>query len=457
MRPGSFGLLALLWPNIAIASPLADSKPMPGLRPRQGTGGTGAATPAATTTTPTTTTPATTAAVETTPITTAAADPTTTVTVTTTQGGGAGGTVTVSSTLFRTVVTTIVVTTTSFETTTVTSSDVATATVTNYVTSTVLAKRSLNVLPAENAPRNVPAQATPAAGELRKHAVIEKRAVVTVTVTVSGTAAADVTVTNVRTSTVVRTTTSNLVRTSTITSVQYNNAETTVTVTSTLVVTSTSIETSAPTTVEVGPTGSGVQTATETSGSSSTGSADSGSSDSGGLSTGAKAGIGAAVGVVGLAALLGLGWWVYRRRKANRPSAADLADMRAYDPNGPSLNNDMRESGVGGTPTQRRDPPLRKSSQLSPPTQSVSPMSNQSVSPAATGHASPYARPPAGGATELGGTRILPAEMGGDEVAEMGDGQPKPRTPPPRGPRPGAAFQSGPVSDVYEMPTEKYR
>ncbi|KAK1837439.1 hypothetical protein CCHR01_19939, partial [Colletotrichum chrysophilum] len=304
------------------------------------------------------------------------------------------------------------------------------------------------------------AQITPAA-DLRKHAVIEKRAIVTVFVTVTGTAGADATVTNVRTSTVVRTTTSNLVQTSTIISTLFNNAQTTITVTSTLLVTSTSVDTTSAATVDTGPTTGNIATATD-SGTSATGSSDSGSGD-GGLSTGAKAGIGAGVGVVGLALLLGIGWWLYKRHKANRPSAADLADMRAYDPNGPSYDqgHGMSETGAGlgaaaatTTPTHRRQPVPRKSSQLSPPTQSVSPMSNQTVSPA-NDYGSGYARP-ANGANELGGTRILPPEMGGDEVVEMGDGQPRPQ-PPQQQRQHMTSFQSGPVPDVYEMPAQNYR
>ncbi|KAL0936981.1 uncharacterized protein CTRU02_209197 [Colletotrichum truncatum] len=453
MRLGSAGLLALLWSygsNIVTASPLAEAgAAMPGLRPRQQSG-TGVQNPPTTSTTPPTTSI---------PITSAADEATTTITQTVTQGGGAGGTVTVTSASLRTIITTVVVTTTTFETTTITSNDVATATVTNYVTSTVLAKRSINFFAAEAAPVDAPAaQITPAAdADLRKYAFIEKRALVTVTVTVSGSAGADSTVTVTQTSTVVRTTTSALVQTSTITSVQYNNAQTTVTVTSTLIVTSTSIDTSSPSTVASGPTTGAI--ATETSSSSG----GSGSGDSDGLSTGAKAGIGAGVGVVGLLALLGGAYWLYKRRKANRPSAADLADMRAYDPNGPSPldHTHMSETGAGlgaaGAAAHRRQPPPRKSAQLSPPTASVSPMSNQTVTPA-NDYGSGFARPPANGANELGDTRVLPAEMGGDEVVEMGDGQPRP--PPPQQPQPGRqnmTFQSGPVPDVYEMPTERYR
>lgn len=449
MRLGSAGLLALLWSfsssNIATASPLADdAKAMPGLRPRQGSG--------------TGSTPTSTTSVASTPTTSEAAEATTTITDTVTVGGGSGGTVTVTSNFLRTVITTVVVTTTTFETTTVTSNDVATATLTEYVTSTILAKRWINFLPAETAPFAAPAaqQITPAA-DLRKHAVIEKRAIVTVFVTVTGTAGADATVTNVRTSTVVRTTTSNLVQTSTIISTLFNNAQTTITVTSTLLVTSTSVDTTSAATVDTGPTTGNIATATD-SGTSATGSSDSGSGD-GGLSTGAKAGIGAGVGVVGLALLLGIGWWLYKRHKANRPSAADLADMRAYDPNGPSYDHGhgMSETGAGlgaaaaTTPTHRRQPVPRKSSQLSPPTQSVSPMSNQTVSPA-DDYGSGYARP-ANGANELGGTRILPPEMGGDEVVEMGDGQPRPQ----QQRQHMTSFQSGPVPDVYEMPAQNYR
>ncbi|OHE92193.1 hypothetical protein CORC01_12487 [Colletotrichum orchidophilum] len=453
MRLGSAGLAVLLWSSfttLTTAFPFADNvNPTPVLRPRQA--GTGS--------TPTSTTSAvaseTTAPAET----SAAAEPTTTVTVTTTVGGGgAGGTVTSTTVFLRTIITTVVVTSTTFQTTTITSNDVATATVTHYVTSTVLAKRSLNFLPAPDAPFDAPAaQITPAVDprDIRRYGVIEKRALVTVVVTVSGSAAADTTVLSTQTSTVVVTTTSNTVFTSMITSTLFNNAKTTITVESTLTVTSTSINTAAPTTVESGPTTGnlGTATATATGGAQSTGSSSSG----GGLSTGAQAGIGVGVGVVGLAALIAIGYWLYKRRKANRPSRADLDDMRAYDPNGPSPlggSAGMSEAGYGGAAalgagagTQRRQPVHKH--QLSPPSQSVSPVSNSTVSPT-------------GGAQELGGTRILPAEMGGDEVVEMGESQPRPQPQQPpqqqqSRPAPGMTYNSGPVPDVYEMPTERYR
>ncbi|KXH42498.1 hypothetical protein CNYM01_13215 [Colletotrichum nymphaeae SA-01] len=460
MRLGSAGLAALLWSSFTTAFPFVDngSKPLPVLRPRQtGTGST------PTSTTPVATTPA--ASTET----TVAAEATTTVTITTTVGGGGGGTVTSTTVFLRTVTTTVVVTSTTFQTTTITSNDVATATVTNYVTSTVLAKRSLNFLPVLDAPYDAPAaQITPAAdaNDLRRYGVIEKRALVTVVVTVSGSAGADSTVLATRTSTVLLTTTSNTILTSMVTSTLFNNAQTTITVESTLTVTSTSIDTAAPTTVESGPTTGSLGTATATGGAQSTG-----SSSGGGLSTGAQAGIGVGVGIVGLAALIGIGYWFYKRRKANRPSRADLDDMRAYDPNGPSPlsgpGGGMSETGAGyggaaagaaalgaGAGTQRRQPVPKH--QLSPPSQSVSPMTNSTVSPAGAGYGS---RPPTGGAQELGGTRILPAEMGGDEVVEMGESQPRPQQPPQQQsrPAPGMTYNSGPVPDVYEMPTERYR
>ncbi|KAK1625118.1 hypothetical protein BDP81DRAFT_436166 [Colletotrichum phormii] len=460
MRLGSAGLAALLWSSLTTAFPFVDngSKPLPVLRPRQtGTGST------PTSTTPVATTAAATTPAATTAETSAAAEATTTVTITTTVGGGGGGTVTSTTVFLRTVTTTVVVTSTTFQTTTITSNDVATATVTNYVTSTVLAKRSLNFLPALDAPFDAPAaQITPAAegNDLRRYGVIEKRALVTVTVTVSGSAGADSTFLATRTSTVLLTTTSNTILTSMVTSTLFNNAQTTITVESTLTVTSTSIDTAAPTTVDSGPTTGSLGTATATGGAQSTG-----DSSSGGLSTGAQAGIGVGIGIVGLAALIGIGYWLYKRRKANRPSRADLDDMRAYDPNGPGLGGPgarMSETGAGyggaagaaalgaGAGTQRRQPVPKH--QLSPPSQSVSPMTNSTVSPAGAGYGS---RPPTGGAQELGGTRILPAEMGGDEVVEMGESQPRPQQ--QSRPAPGLAYNSGPVPDVYEMPTERYR
>ncbi|GKT48690.1 uncharacterized protein ColSpa_08871 [Colletotrichum spaethianum] len=288
------------------------------------------------------------------------------------------------------------------------------------------------------------------------HAFVEKRALVTVVFTVTGSAAGVSTVLNTRTSTVVFTTTSNTVVTSVLTSTQFNNAQATITVESTLTVTSTSIDTAAPTTVDSGPTTGQISTATQTSGAQSTS-----SSDSGGLSTGAKAGIGVGVGIVGLAALLGIGWWAYKRHKANRPSRSDLDDMRAYDPNGPSPLHEpagMSESGGGfaaaGAGTTRRQPVPKH--QLSPPSQSVSPLSNQTASPT-NGFGAGYGRPPTGGAQELGGTRIMPAEMGGDEVVEMGESQPRPQQPLQHRPAPGRPYNSGPVPDVYEMPSENYR
>ncbi|KZL71741.1 hypothetical protein CI238_02407 [Colletotrichum incanum] len=459
MRLGSAGLTALLWSTITTlttASPIADndSRPMPVLRPRQtGTGVTPTPTPTTAATTPTTATSA------------PEEEATTTVTITTTVGGGGGGATTATTVVLRTITTTILVTSTSFQTTTVTSNDVATATVTNYVTSTILAKRSLEVLPLD-AP--VPAaQITPAADDFRRHAFVEKRALVTVVVTVAGSAAGVSTVLSTRTSTVVFTTTSNTVITSVLTSTQFNNAQMTITIESTLTVTSTSIDTAAPTTLENGPTTGNLGTATQTDGAQSTsGSGGGGGGGSDGLSTGAKAGIGVGVGIVGLAALIGIGWWAYRRHKANRPSRSDLDDMRAYDPNGPSPLHEpagMSETGGGfggaglaaaGAGTMRRQPVPKH--QLSPPSQSVSPLSNQTVSPA-NGYGAGYGRPPVGGAQELGGTRIMPAEMGGDEVVEMGDSQPRPQEPLQHRPAPGMAYNSGPVPDVYEMPSERYR
>ncbi|KAK2036695.1 hypothetical protein LZ31DRAFT_206202 [Colletotrichum somersetense] len=454
MRLGSAGLTALLWSAIATlttATPIAnnDSRPMPVLRPRQG--GTGVTPTPTPTPTPTggSTTP-------TTPTTAPEQEATTTVTITTTVGGGGGGgTTTATTVVFRTITTTILVTSTSFQTTTVTSNDVATATVTNYVTSTVLAKRSLEVLPLD-APLP-PAQITPpAVDEYRRRAFVEKRALVTVIVTVTGPAAGVSTVLSTRTSTVVFTTTSNTVFTSLLTSTQFNNARTTVTVQSTLTVTSTSIDTAAPTTVDTGPTTGIISTPTGSSGPQNTG----GSGGSGGLSTGAQAGIGVGVGIVGLAVLLAIGWWAYKRHKANRPSRSDLDDMRAYDPNGPSPLHapaGMSETGGGfgrisaGAGDMRRQPVPKH--QLSPPSQSVSPLSNQTVSPTSAG----YSRPPTGGAQELGGTRIMPAEMGGDEVVEIGDSEPRPQQPLQHTPAAGRPYNSGPVPDMYEMPAERYR
>ncbi|OBR05503.1 hypothetical protein CH63R_12206 [Colletotrichum higginsianum IMI 349063] len=475
MRLPSAGLAALLWStlsSVTTASPVADNininnnnRPMPVLRPRQTGGGTGATptpTPTTAATTPTTATSA-----------TGEEEATTTVTITTTVGGtGGGGVVTATTVFLRTITTTVLVTSTSFETTTVTSNDVATATVTNYVTSTVLARRSLQVLPLDApVPAAVPAAGiTPAAVAYyddllvrRKHAFVEKRALVTVVVTVTGSAAGVSTVLNTRTSTVVFTTTSNTAITSTLTSTQFNNAQTTITVESTLTVTSTSIDTASPSTVDTGPTTGSLGTATQTEGAQSTGGSGSSGDGSDGLSTGAKAGIGAAVGVVGLAALIGVAWWAYRRHKANRPSRSDLDDMRAYDPNGPSplhtpagMSETTGGFGGAGAGTMRRQPVPKH--QLSPPSQSVSPLSNQTVSPANDfGAGGGYARPPAGGAQELGGTRIMPAEMGGGEVVEMGDSQPRPQQPLQHTPAPGMAYNSGPVPDVYEMPSERYR
>ncbi|KAK2054895.1 hypothetical protein LY76DRAFT_608086 [Colletotrichum caudatum] len=454
MRLGSAGLTALLWSAVATlttATPIAnnDSRPMPVLRPRQGgTGVTPTPTPTGGSTTPTTPTSA-----------PPDEEVTTTVTTTTTVGGGGGGGTTTSTTVvFRTITTTILVTSTSFQTTTVTSNDVATATVTNYVTSTVLAKRSLEVLPLD-APLP-PAQITPpaaaAADGYRRRAFVEKRALVTVVVTVTGPAAGVSTVVSTRTSTVVFTTTSNTVFTSLLTSTQFNNARTTVTVESTLTVTSTSIDTAAPTTVDTGPTTGIISTPTGSSGPQDTG----GSDDSGGLSTGAQAGIGVGVGLVGLAVLLAAGWWAYKRHRANRPSRSDLDDMRAYDPNGPSPLHEptgMSETGGGfgrapaGAGAMRRQPVPKH--QLSPPSQSVSPLSKQAVSPTSAGHS----RPPTGGAQELGGTGVMPAEMGGDEVVEMGDSEPRPQQALQHTPAAGRPYNSGPVPDTYEMPAESVK
>ncbi|KAI6780771.1 uncharacterized protein J7T54_001079 [Emericellopsis cladophorae] len=244
----------------------------------------------------------------------------TTVTVTRTISGGDGDTATSTRTVSTTRTTTIAVTETVFRTTTVTSSDEETATTTIYETSTEwanerrgieLAMRTVahvDAVPTTHAPPPVvtsAAEHNPAMAQPRAH--LAKRDTITVTETVTGDQGADTTVVDTVTRTAVSTATSETTVTEDVTETEQANARTTVTVTSTLTVTSSSVST-------------GISEATETSsnddgdGDSSSGSGS--SDDSDGLSTGAKAGIGAAVGVAGLAIIGAIIFFCWRKRRS---------------------------------------------------------------------------------------------------------------------------------------------
>ena len=386
-------------------------------------------------------------------------DVTSTITVT----DRSDSTVTSETTVFRTVFSTIVVTVTDISTEVVTKSDVETATSTVYVTSTLAAKRHINLAaaPAEATPAlHVPvktgdaaeAQVTPPAGGfrggdglelLRRAGLIHlvKRETIYVTVTV----AADgvTTVFNTVTSTVLSTTTSESHSTSVITSTSYANAKTTVTITSTIIIKATTVTTGPAQTVGTVPDGSNIGNGDNnggSSGGSGSGSGDTNTSDSGGLSTGAKAGIGVGVGVGGLLIIGGIATYLYKQHKL-KPHVVDdgLGAGMSEIPVGPSpgLGGAGAAAALASRDTRTPDHPRK-----SPVGSGGGYVSPPSVTPE-----------PAYGAAELGveGRRPYGAELSGEDAlprfptAAEADG------------RPVMGYTSGPVSNVYEMPAEQYR
>lgn len=260
-----------------------------------------------------------------------------TVTVTTTVEGEGE---TVSSRVTRTVTSTTVITdvTTERETITVTSSDQDTATETVYSTTTVFGSRKrdtwlLDILPAEPAaaaapfitaaPTGLDADSYEAynAEMIRREAApqpgpnIFKRATITETETVTE-GGGDTTVVATVTQTVVTASTVENTETETITETEQVDASTTVTTTKIFTVTSNTITTdifTAPITESSGPA--------ETDPADSDDSSDGGGG--GGLSTGAKAGIGAGAGVVGLVIIGALAWFCLKKRHSGPKHESD--------------------------------------------------------------------------------------------------------------------------------------
>ncbi|KAG5659357.1 hypothetical protein KAF25_000559 [Fusarium avenaceum] len=248
-------------------------------------------------------------------------------------------TVSRQTTVMRTITSTVVVTSTAFETETVTSRDAKTATETTYVTSTKWAneKRAIDLAPrtiggAELVAPPAPTHTTiPPNFDGAIHGEhyglrafrrgLYKRATSTTTVTVTEGDDTDTTVFNTISRTVISTISSATKTTKTITETEQADASTTTTVTSTLVVTSTRVTTGVVVTATVAP--SGEYGAAGTGGASSDNNDSSSSSGGGdsGLSTGAKAGIGAGVGVAGLAFLAGLVWFCLRKRRNDKNKA----------------------------------------------------------------------------------------------------------------------------------------
>ncbi|KAK7394048.1 hypothetical protein QQX98_013169 [Neonectria punicea] len=264
------------------------------------------------------------------------ADSTITRTVTVTDDDA--DTITQKTTVQRTITSTIFVTSTVFETETVTS-DGETATRTVYETSTTWAneKRAIDLAPhtvdnhglaiVDAKPTDTPELSDLDLQDLRNALVgrneLVKRATVTRVITVTVGSDAGKTVVNSVTQTVISTTSKPTKVTKTVTETEAAGASTTVTKTSTLVITSTRVTTGVVKTATVAPTGS--YGTAGTGGSDSSDSTSSSSSSSSGLSTGAKAGIGAGCGVVGLAVIGIILWCCLKKR--NKPSKSEIDDM----------------------------------------------------------------------------------------------------------------------------------
>ncbi|KAK7421401.1 hypothetical protein QQZ08_009956 [Neonectria magnoliae] len=267
------------------------------------------------------------------------ADSTITRTVTVTDEDA--DTITQKTTVQRTITSTIFITSTVFETETVTS-DGETATRTIYETSTTWAneKRAIDLAPrtvdnhglaiVDAKPTDTPELSDLDLQDLRNALVgrneLVKRATVTKVVTVTVGSDAGKTVVNSVTQTVISTTSKPTKVTKTVTETEAAGASTTVTKTSTLVITSTRVTTGVVKTATVAPTGSYGTAGTGGSDSSDSDStSSSSSSSSSGLSTGAKAGIGAGCGAVGLAVIGIILWCCLKKR--NKPSKSEIDDM----------------------------------------------------------------------------------------------------------------------------------
>ncbi|KAK6702891.1 hypothetical protein SNK04_012785 [Fusarium graminearum] len=273
--------------------------------------------------------------------TTSAGDVTVTKTVTVTDADAK--TVSRMTTVMKTITSTVVVTSTAFETATVTSSDAETATETEFVTSTKWAneKRALDLAPRTIGGAELVAPAVPTTTsvpydfhvEIRRDEYglrafrrgLHKRATVTETTTVTEGDGSDTTVFNTVSRTVISTISSQTKVTKTLTKTAQAGASTTVTTTSTVVITSTRVTTGVVRTAtvapsgEYGPAGTGGASSDDNNNSSK-------SSDDEGLSTGAKAGIGAGVGVAGLIVIGGLIYFCLRKRR-NAKNKAEYDDV----------------------------------------------------------------------------------------------------------------------------------
>jgi hypothetical protein len=217
-----------------------------------------------------------------------------------------------------------------------------------------------------------------------------------------------------------------------------------VTVVSTLTVTSTSITTSdaqtvasAPTTGNYGPTG------TDSSGGASTSTSSSGGGGGGGspgLSTGAKAGIGAAFGALGLIALVAaLWWWIKRRNTVKDDSLGDVDAGMSEVPVGGPVVGAGASPGLAAATGAAAGGAAAGIGRLSPARPGTTEMDTT---------ASAW-KPPPSSTAELGDT--------GPTRAELGSGEPRPHDAAEMDSTPRMGYNSGPVHDVYEMPAQNYR
>jgi hypothetical protein len=393
-----------------------------------------------------------------------------TVTVTVTSEQRNFSPTTVSTTVLTTIFSTIIVTATDFVTSTVTKSNVDTATVTNYVTSTIMAKRWLVMPPRETGPAEEEEQVRQAKPtfaaatitqdpaptitgaewseldlirrELERFGLLQKR-VVTVTTTQLAIFDGITTIFRTITNTVIGTTTSQLRTTSTILTTTFANAKTTVTVVSTLTVTSTTVAVSGPTTVAAAPTTGNYGTVTNSP--STTGGGGGGgttNTSEAGLSTGAKAGIGAGVGGVALAVIVaGIIFCVKRRNSGPKPEGIDDMGMSEVPVGSPLVGAAAALSARTQSP--RSPPPRPGTTEMDTFTESAW---KPPVSPGAAelGSDTSGTPKPTHGASELGsesGTHVPGARPGFVEA----DSQPV------------MSHNSGPVGNVYEMPAQHYR
>ncbi|KAF4974488.1 hypothetical protein FZEAL_8615 [Fusarium zealandicum] len=306
---------------------------------------------------------------------TTTADGDTTVTRTTTVTDANVKTVSRETTVMRTITSTVVVTSTTFKTTTVTSSDAKTATETIYETSTKWAneKRALNFAPQTiGFPRDLVVDAVPTItavpevdhveeygfGALRR-GLLHKRATITEMVTITEGEDSDKTVFDTVSRVVISTVTSQSKVTKTITETEQADASTTVSTTITLTVTSTRVTTNVIRTATVAPSGEYGPAGTDGADSGSTGDSGSSGADEG-LSTGAKAGIGAGCGVVGLAAI-GAAIWFCLKKRRNSKNKAEYDDV--FGSSEVPVSGPMRG---GAAPNMDQVSPLTANSTLAP-------------------------------------------------------------------------------------------